>query len=107
VHLSVSTSSSLTTPKRLNKTWIASSRPSKSISVGSGSTSSSASKRTPGMTPSDRGDLLLRSPILEDAEHWILSRPRDAVPPTPESHAFVVESRRSTARGPRRHQFYC
>ena len=43
--------------------------------------------------------LLLRSPILEEAEHWIVSRPRDAVPPTAETHAFVAESRHSTARG--------
>jgi hypothetical protein len=39
------------------------------------------------------GGLLLRSPTLEVAEHWIISRPRDAPEPTQEISAFVTESR--------------
>jgi formylglycine-generating enzyme required for sulfatase activity len=39
------------------------------------------------------GGLLLRSPALDLAEHWITSRPRGAPSPTEETQAFVVESR--------------
>ena len=42
--------------------------------------------------------LLLRSPVLEEAERWIASRPRGAPEPTAETHAFVTESRRGTTR---------
>jgi formylglycine-generating enzyme required for sulfatase activity len=37
--------------------------------------------------------LLLHSPALEVAEHWIVSRPRDAPEPTKEIQAFVGASR--------------
>lgn len=39
--------------------------------------------------------LLLRSPMLEEAERWIASRPRTAPSPTEETLAFVAESRRA------------
>jgi formylglycine-generating enzyme required for sulfatase activity len=39
------------------------------------------------------GGLLLRSPALDVAEHWITSRPRGAPAPTEETQAFVAESR--------------
>lgn len=42
--------------------------------------------------------LLLRSPVLEEAERWIASRPRNAPEPTAETQAFVVESRRGATR---------
>jgi tetratricopeptide (TPR) repeat protein len=41
--------------------------------------------------------LLLRSPTLEEAESWIASRPRDATIPTPQTQAFVAESRRAAS----------
>ncbi len=44
--------------------------------------------------PGPRG-LLLRSPMLEEAERWIASRPQSAPAPTEETIAFVVESRRA------------
>jgi tetratricopeptide (TPR) repeat protein len=47
--------------------------------------------------PRHRG-LLLRSPLLEEAEHWIASRPRDAPMPTAETMAFIAESRRRASR---------
>ena len=40
------------------------------------------------------GGLLLRSPVLEEAERWIASRPRGAPEPTAETQAFVAASRR-------------
>ncbi len=40
------------------------------------------------------GGLLLRSPVLEQAERWIASRPRNAPAPTEETQTFVTESRR-------------
>jgi formylglycine-generating enzyme required for sulfatase activity len=40
--------------------------------------------------------LLLQTPMLEVAEHWIVSRPRGAPEPTKEIQAFVAESRRGT-----------
>jgi len=39
------------------------------------------------------GGLLLRSPALDLAEHWIASRPRGAPAPSEETQAFVAESR--------------
>jgi len=40
--------------------------------------------------------LLLRPPMLEEAEHWIALRPRTAPMPTVETQAFIAESRRAT-----------
>ena len=42
--------------------------------------------------------LLLRSPVLEEAERWIASRPRGAPEPTEETQQFVAASRRGTTR---------
>jgi tetratricopeptide (TPR) repeat protein len=42
--------------------------------------------------------LLLRSPLLEEAERWIALRPRTAPMPTAETQAFIAESRRATLR---------
>ena len=42
--------------------------------------------------------LLLRSPVLEEAERWIALRPRDAPMPTAETQAFIAASRRATLR---------
>ena len=42
--------------------------------------------------------LQLRSPVLEDAEHWIASRPRGAPEPTVETQIFVADSRRGATR---------
>jgi WD40 repeat protein/tetratricopeptide (TPR) repeat protein len=47
--------------------------------------------------PGPRG-LLLRSPVLEDAEQWIASRPEGAPAPTGEVQAFVTESRRAATQ---------
>ena len=44
------------------------------------------------------GGLLLRSPVLEEAERWIAARPRGAPAPTEETQAFVAASRRGTTR---------
>ena len=44
------------------------------------------------------GGLLLRSPVLEDAERWIASRPSGAPAPTEDTQAFVSESRRGATR---------
>ncbi len=44
------------------------------------------------------GGLLLRSPVLEQAERWIASRPRNAPAPTEETQTFVTESRRGATR---------
>ena len=44
------------------------------------------------------GGFLLRSPVLEEAERWIASRPRGAPEPTAETQAFVAASRRGTTR---------
>jgi tetratricopeptide (TPR) repeat protein len=38
--------------------------------------------------------LLLRSPLLEEAERWLASRPRDVPEPTGDTQAFVGASRR-------------
>src|SRR6202163_491051 len=44
------------------------------------------------------GGLLLRSPVLEEAERWIASRPRGAPEPTADTQAFVADSRRGATR---------
>jgi tetratricopeptide (TPR) repeat protein len=44
------------------------------------------------------GGLLLRSPVLEEAERWIASRPRGAPEPTPQTQTFIVDGRRGTTR---------
>jgi tetratricopeptide (TPR) repeat protein len=44
------------------------------------------------------GGLLLRSPVLEEAERWIATRPRGAPEPTAETQAFVAASRHGTTR---------
>ena len=40
------------------------------------------------------GGLLLRSPVLEDAEHWLASQPRNAPEPTENIRSYVIESRK-------------
>jgi WD40 repeat protein len=47
--------------------------------------------------PGPRG-LLLRSPVLEEAERWIASRPHGAPAPTQEAQDFIAESRRAATR---------
>ena len=42
--------------------------------------------------------LLLRSPVLEEAERWIALRPRTAPMPSAETQAFIAESRSATLR---------
>jgi tetratricopeptide (TPR) repeat protein len=42
--------------------------------------------------------LLLRSPVLEQAERWIASRPRGAPAPTEQTQTFVRESRQAATR---------
>ena len=42
--------------------------------------------------------LLLRSPVLEEAEKWIASRPHNAPQPTEATQTFVAESRRAESR---------
>jgi tetratricopeptide (TPR) repeat protein len=42
--------------------------------------------------------LLLRSPLLEEAERWIASRPHGAPVPTATTQAFLAASRRETTR---------
>ncbi len=46
--------------------------------------------------------LLLRSPILEVAEHWIASRPGGAPEPTEETQTFITESRQWARSAQRR-----
>ena len=45
--------------------------------------------------------LLLRSPSLEEAEHWIAARPEGAPAPTEETRTFILQSRAAATR--RRH----
>ena len=45
-----------------------------------------------------KNGLLLRSPVLEEAERWIGSRPRGAPEPTGETQGFVADSRRGASR---------
>jgi formylglycine-generating enzyme required for sulfatase activity len=47
------------------------------------------------------GGLLLRSPALDVAEHWITSRPRGAPAPSEETQAFVAESRQGASSAQR------
>ena len=47
--------------------------------------------------PGPRG-LLLRSPVLEEAERWIAARPANAPPPTETMQAFIAESRRAATQ---------
>lgn len=47
--------------------------------------------------PGPRGRLL-RSPVLEEAERWIASRPEGAPAPTEEAQAFIAESRRAATQ---------
>jgi WD40 repeat protein len=47
--------------------------------------------------PGPRG-LLLRSPLLEEAEYWIASRPEGAPAPTEVAQAFIQESRKAATR---------
>src|ERR1700674_5715191 len=47
--------------------------------------------------PGPRG-LLLRPPVLDEAERWIASRPRGGPPPTEATRAFIAESRRAATR---------
>lgn len=47
--------------------------------------------------PGPRG-LLLRPPILDEAERWIAARPREAPEPTEATQAFIAESRRASTR---------
>src|SRR5207237_7253213 len=42
--------------------------------------------------------LLLRSPVLEQAERWIAARPRGAPAPTEETRAYIGESRQGATR---------
>jgi hypothetical protein len=42
--------------------------------------------------------LLLRSPVLEQAERWIASRPPGAPAPTDETQAFIRQSRQGATR---------
>jgi len=42
--------------------------------------------------------LLLRSPVLEQSEFWIASRPRGAPVPTEETRAYIGESRQAATR---------
>jgi hypothetical protein len=47
--------------------------------------------------PGPRG-LLLRSPVLEEAERWIASRPAGAPAPTEEAQTFIAESRKAATQ---------
>src|SRR5262249_10918461 len=47
--------------------------------------------------PGPRG-LLLRSPVLEEAERWIASRPPGAPEPTEAARALIAESRRAATQ---------
>jgi hypothetical protein len=42
--------------------------------------------------------LLLRSPVLEEAERWIAARPEGAPTPTEETRSFIEDSRAATGR---------
>ena len=45
-----------------------------------------------------KSGLLLRSPVLEEAERWIASRPHGAPEPTADTRALVADSRRGATR---------
>jgi formylglycine-generating enzyme required for sulfatase activity len=55
--------------------------------------------------PGPRG-LLLRSPLLEEAERWIASRPPDAPAPSPDTVEFIALSRRAAIGRRRRAQIF-
>src|SRR5262249_12688106 len=42
--------------------------------------------------------LLLRSPVLEEAEQWVAARPRGAPVPTEQTQAFIRQSRHAATR---------
>lgn len=42
--------------------------------------------------------MLLRPPLLEDAERWISTRPANAPPPTEETQSLILASRRAATR---------
>ena len=42
--------------------------------------------------------MLLRSPLLEEAEHWIATRPANAPAPTEEAQSLILASRRAATR---------
>jgi WD40 repeat protein len=44
------------------------------------------------------GGLLLRSPVLEEAEHWIAARSPGVPEPTAETQTYIAESRRGATR---------
>jgi TIR domain/WD domain, G-beta repeat len=48
--------------------------------------------------PSGPSGLLLRSPVLEQAERWIAARPSAAPAPTEETQAFIRRSRQGASR---------
>ena len=73
-------------------------RRSTPTSPGSGSTPSSASRRGVGRWQAGRGGLLLRSPVLEQAERWIAARPRGAPAPTDGDAGLVGQSRQAATR---------
>ena len=56
-----------------------------------------AHRWSPDGRPGPRG-LLLRSPRLDEAEHWIASRPQGAPVPTDTTQAFILDSRRGATR---------
>ena len=56
-----------------------------------------AHRWSPDGRPGPRG-LLLRSPRLDEAEHWIASRPQGAPVPTDATQAFILDSRRGATR---------
>ena len=51
------------------------------------------------------GGLLLRSPALDVAEHWMTSRPRGAPAPSEETQTFVAESRKGVRAAQRLRRF--
>jgi formylglycine-generating enzyme required for sulfatase activity len=51
------------------------------------------------------GGLLLRPPVLEEAEYWIAYRPHGAPPPTAETETFIAESRKAEIAAKRRWRF--
>ena len=67
-------------------------------SGGLGSTRNSASTRGVGRRPRSASGLLLRSPVLEQAERWIASRPAGAPAPTEETQTFIRQSRQGATR---------
>jgi len=46
----------------------------------------------------NQSGLLLRSPLLEEAERWVASRPSGAPLPTEATQAFIAQSRRAATR---------